>query len=471
VSSILILSTTLLTDRMLRYSTFGKVEFPEGLTIWTNAPDREAWAAAAPGWRIEAFPEVRELRGAVQALRRIVDYSFDFHHNNQSRQSFWRWRRKVELERSHRLLRCVGWGISKCGLQHRLENRVLRIIRRADRGECVAGGLGRLQPGCVVAMSPFRYLEPGVISAAESMGTRVGAFITSWDNLSTKARMPNTYDFYLAWSARMQEELSAACGGNVPERTRIVGAPQFDAFRDTHFAEDRQTFCARHALRSDEPIILYCLGSPNLIKEHYGALAFGQRVAAGDLGAVQVLVRPHPVFGEAQEIEALKTIHQRVRVQNAGRVRDGFRRRYQDVECIRDWVSTFRHADVVINLSSTVAIDAALFDKPIVNLDFDPEPGKPNQRLVKDVNHLWSHFRPIAESGGVALVDTPDQLVSAVRRYLQEPGLHRQQRRWIAKFVCGHTDGRCGQRMAEAILELGGVDRMPMSLEARNGSR
>jgi len=36
-------------------------------------------------------------------------------------------------------------------------------------------------------------------------------------------------------------------------------------------------------------------------------------------------------------------------------------------------VNTFRHADVVVNFSSTVAIDAAIFDKPVVNLDFDPE--------------------------------------------------------------------------------------------------
>jgi CDP-glycerol glycerophosphotransferase (TagB/SpsB family) len=128
--------------------------------------------------------------------------------------------------------------------------------------------------------------------------------------------------------------------------------------------------------------------------------------------------------------------------------------RAQDTDQIREWVNTFRHADVVVNLSSTVAIDAAIFDRPIVNLDYDPEPGAPNQRLVKDVNHVWTHFKPIAESGGVWLVDDAAAMIEATRTYLAHPELHREQRRAIAALVCQHLDGRCGGRMASALIDF-----------------
>jgi CDP-glycerol glycerophosphotransferase (TagB/SpsB family) len=128
--------------------------------------------------------------------------------------------------------------------------------------------------------------------------------------------------------------------------------------------------------------------------------------------------------------------------------------RSQDEIQIKEWVNTFRHANVVINLSSTVAVDAAILDKPVVNLDYDPEPGQPNLALVKDVNHTWTHFKPIAESGGLWLVNRPEETVEAVKTYLANAGLHRNQRRWIAEYVCQHLDGHSGERMAEAILDF-----------------
>ncbi len=89
-----------------------------------------------------------------------------------------------------------------------------------------------------------------------------------------------------------------------------------------------------------------------------------------------------------------------------------------------------------------------------MNLDFDPEPGQPHQALVKDVNHVWTHYKPVAESGGVWLVNSVDEMVEAVKIYLCHPELHQEKRRWIAEYVCGYLDGRCGERMGEAILDF-----------------
>ena len=101
-----------------------------------------------------------------------------------------------------------------------------------------------------------------------------------------------------------------------------------------------------------------------------------------------------------------------------------------------------------------LSIDAALFDKPIVNLDFDPEPGAPNQQLVKDVNHVWTHFKPVAESGGLWLVNNYEEMVKAILTYLKKPSLHCEQRSFITKYVCGYIDGNCGERIANAILDF-----------------
>jgi hypothetical protein len=109
---------------------------------------------------------------------------------------------------------------------------------------------------------------------------------------------------------------------------------------------------------------------------------------------------------------------------------------------------------VIVNLSSTAAIDGALFDKPVVNLDFDPEPGKHKQTLVKEINHLWTHFKPVAESGGLWLVNDLAEMIAAIRAYLAQPALHRAERRQMAEFVVQFLDGNSGARMAAALLDF-----------------
>ena len=89
-----------------------------------------------------------------------------------------------------------------------------------------------------------------------------------------------------------------------------------------------------------------------------------------------------------------------------------------------------------------------------MNLDYDCAPGQPNQALIREINHSWTHFKPVAESGGLWLVNNPRELVDAIRSYLANPSLHREKRRWMAEYVCGYLDGQCGERAARAILDF-----------------
>jgi hypothetical protein len=261
-------------------------------------------------------------------------------------------------------------------------------------------------------------------------------------------------DGYLVWSEQMKRDLHQFYPRSQQVPVYVIGAPQFDVFFQDRFFQTREEFCATQGLRPDIPTIVYALGSPNLLREHHGALYMAQRVVNGDLGDVQLLVRPHPLFDEGKEAIEFASFGPRVVVQQHSETDSATMKRFQDKYRISEWVNTLRHADVVVNLSSTFTVDAAIFDRPIVNLDFDPEPGQPNQALVKDINHLWTHFKPIAESRGVWLVNDLHEMVEAARTYLRQPDLHREQRRWIAEYVCGYLDGRCGERMAHATLDF-----------------
>lgn len=450
---LLVLTTSLLTDRMLWYSDF----FTEtcrhfDVTTWAwGCALREAGSWAAPAVQVEAFPRVGHFPMVPHTyMRRVNEFLWDYRLRPPSRLSHRRHVVDPALPLWVRTAKIPARALAALHLERPFERLVGRLLASYDRSPDAAARLRASPPSLILATGPMRFDEPAVVAAARRLRIPTIAMMTSWDNLSTKRRMLFEYDAYIVWSEQMRRELHHFYPRSRTAPVYVVGAPQFDVFFREEFHQTREQFCVQAGLRPEAPIILYALGSPNLIREHHGALEMARRVVRGDLGDVQLLIRPHPAFDTAREAALLEELRPRVVVQRTGDPSASYRS--QSRAQIVEWVNTFRHADVVVNLASTVTVDAAICDRPVVNIDYDPEPGRPNQGLVRDANHLWTHFKPIAESGGVWNVNDADELVAAVAVYLRRPELHRAGRRWIVTYVCGTVDGQAGTRLAEAVV-------------------
>lgn len=450
---LLFLSSSLLTDRILRHSSLMCQLSAAQVRIWTSACLENCGPESAAGATFEGMPALRPFREFPYTyLRRLNDFAWDRRLLPPSRISMMKHVRRQSLSALMRALKVPASAIAALGLEERFESWLERFLLAYERSPEATRLLEQDRPAVLITTGPHRYEEPAIVASAKRLGIPTLAFITSWDNITTKNRIPFRHDGYLVWSERMKEELLRFYPQISETSVSIVGAPQFDVFFQERFTQTRSAFCDRFGLRPDLPIILYALGSPNFLKEHHGAIALAKRVESGELGEVQLLVRPHPLFDSGAEAKALDHFGDRVRVQRTADRELPTVRRAQRTEDVSDWVNTFRHASVVVNLSSTATIDAAICGKPVVNLDYDPEPGQPNAELVHDVNHAWTHFKPIAESGGVRLVRSETEMITAIRDYLMDPAADTEKRKWIVSHVCGRVDGRAGARMADAVL-------------------
>jgi hypothetical protein len=455
---VLLLSSSLLTDRMLLHTQCLKALSKDvRFSVWaTSARDAdlcEAWKSASVA--VEPFPEIHPFREVPHNyLRRLNDFVWDFRQCPPSRMSMMRYIRDKQQSPLIKSLKLPARALAFLRMEKLFENQLERLLLNYKRSPEAFSRLQTNLPSVLITTGPHRYEEPAIVLEAKKLGIPVLAFITSWDNLSTKSRTVFKYDGYLVWSKQMEKELRHFYPHSREVPVYVIGAPQFDVFFEERFYQSREEFCAAQGLRADLPIILYALGSPNFLPEYSSVSYLAERVARGELGDVQLLVRPHPIHDNAAESALLRKFAPRVVVQQTGKAGAAVNARSQDENQITEWVNSFRHADVVVNLSSTAAVDAAIFDRPVVNLDFDPEPGQPNQALVKDINHNWTHFKPVAESGGLWLVDNLKEMVDAVQAYLKNPELHREGRRWIAEYVCEHLDGLSGERMAQAVIRF-----------------
>ena len=458
MADVLVMSSSLFTDRMFLYTRFLKVLSSEAcVKVWaTSARNNDlqgAWTTRQA--QIEDFPEVFPFKEfPYNYLRRLNEFVWDYRQRPPSRLSMMRHVRDRIQKPYIRALKVPARGLALIKAERPIEDRLERLLLSYKRSPEALERLRTNPPAVLVATGPFQFEQPAIVGVAKNLGIPTLALIPSWDNISTKNRMMFRYDGYMVWSEQTKRELHHFYPYTRQVPVFVVGAAQFDLFFQERFRLSRDAFCAEQGLRPERPIILYAISSPNVFREHHGASYLAERIAEGELGDVQMIVRPNPIHDYPELRELSRRFSPRVIVQQTSEDGLALTARSQNERHISEWVNTFRHADVVVNLSSTVAIDAAIFDRPVVNLDYDPEPGQPRQALVKEVNHLWTHFKPVAESGGVWLTDNPEETVEAVKTYLAHPELHREQRRWIAEYVCGYLDGRCGERMAEAILDF-----------------
>ena len=452
---ILLVTSSLLVDRVFLYT--------DVVSSLANSYDVVVWAASFGNHRarsmwdtcpaeVEPLPAVRPFREMpYNYLRRLNEFAWDYRMRIPSRMSMMKHVRDKRLDLKVRSMKLPARLVAACRAERIFENQLEKLLLSFPRSPEAEARLRELRPSAVVITGPFQFEQPAIMAAAKKLGIPVLAYIPSWDNVSTKNRMVFTYDGYVVWTEKIKKELREIYPTARNKPVYVVGAAQFDIFGREEFRQERGEFCREQGLDPNIPIIVYAIGSPNFLKEHHGAIELARRIERGELGQVQMLVRPHPIHDKAQLKEMFRRFGRYAKVQETADADTSLVARSQDESQIREWINTFRHADVVVNLSSTVTVDAAIFDRPIVNLDFDPQPGQADQELIRDVNHMWNHFKPVAESGGIWLVNDFDELANAVNTYLRDPSLHRAKRKWLAEYVCGWIDGKCGLRMSEAI--------------------
>ena len=459
---VVFLSSLFATDRILLHSTLLDQLAPHAEPfVLSEAVNEESFPRNHHHGRY--FHSVKLPRGfptKFNLLRHFTTYLWDRAAGSVSRESMWRLRKGRESAPRERALRTLAGAAAPLGLHAWMEAQTEKILVNQGAPAATSSWLRQTQPALVVAMYPFLESQAVTIAAAKHLGIPVAAFITSWDNITTKARMIFDYDSYFVWSERMKEDLFEFYPASQRRPVTVIGPPQYDVFWQPHFHLTRREFLNLYGLNANKPVIVYCLGSPNMIREDHGALQFLERARNDEqLAAAQIILRTHPGHLESglTELDEIKRRFPHVVIQ--GPQRHWQRQPFQGEEAIGEWINTLRHADVVINLSSTIAIDAGIFDRPVVNLNFDPQPGRPNEQMIKEINSRWNHFHPVAQSGGVWSVNDINELVAATKTYLQSPALHRAERRWMVEFVCGKMDGRAGQRMADGILASLGIER------------
>jgi hypothetical protein len=110
-------------------------------------------------------------------------------------------------------------------------------------------------------------------------------------------------------------------------------------------------------------------------------------------------------------------------------------------------------ADVAVTTSSTLSIDAACADTPIVNVFFDGTrqvaPAVSTARFMH-----YTHYAKLLETGGIAPARTFEEFILAMNRYLADRTIDAAGRREIIRQQLTLLDGQAGRRTADSLLRI-----------------
>ncbi|MQA28675.1 MAG: hypothetical protein GEU82_02390 [Luteitalea sp.] len=448
------------TLRNFVYSgTLDQVAGSVDLTVMSVLPSAELSALLS-----SRFDDVRELapiaeRVAVTRLRELLDVAHGRWLWSEAAQSRWRVRDSEATTPALRLKRMV-----KKAACYPLANRAgIRLLERAERAASKWLRTTReylelfetLRPSLVFNASHVH--SPHAIQATQAaqwLGIPTATFIFSWDNLTSQGRIIPSYDHYLVWNDDLRAQLLDIYRSVRPEQVSVTGTPQFDFHFRPEFRLTREDFCRKVGADPSRPIVFYSTGMANpMFGEPRIVEGIADIVAGLDqFGPPQLLVRVYPK-------------------DRTGRFDDLKQRRpdilFPEVPWEPAWLTpkpedsalltnTLRHAAVGINAASTISLELCMFAKPVVNVGYNP-PGMNIWPWDYGRFYTFEHYRPVVESGAVAVARSESQLREMLVDALRAPDARAPQQRALMSRMFGSTlDGQSGARVAECLVALAG---------------
>lgn len=290
------------------------------------------------------------------------------------------------------------------------------------------------------------------IQAANWLKIPTATFIFSWDNLTSQGRITLPYDYFLVWNEQLKQQLLEMYEWIDPEQVFVTGTPQFDFHFQPKFYQSREEFCTEIGADSERPIVLYSTGMPNHMP---GESEIVEEIAdmlkeIGGEKSPQLLVRVYPkdLTGRFDELKKRRTdiLFPKIAWEEAW-----LTPKFEDSYAL---VNTLRHSACGINVASTISLELCMFDKPVINVGYNP-PSVDSKTLKYGDYYEFDHYKPIVKSGAVEVAWNADQMCDLIKKAFNEPERRRGERWKLIRKMFGRTlDGNSGKRVADVLLEI-----------------
>jgi hypothetical protein len=292
------------------------------------------------------------------------------------------------------------------------------------------------------------------VQAAQWLGIKTATFIFSWDNLTSQGRIIPAYDYYLVWNADLRRQLLSLYPDVRDEQIVVTGTPQFDSHFRPEYYWSRRELCMRVGADPERPLVLYTTGMPNHMprEQHLVEQIADMLGTLTGCGNPQLLVRVY-AKDRSGRFEELKSRRKDIIFTDALWHPNWLTPKVEDLPLL---TNLLRHADVGINVASTVSLELAMFDKPVLNLAYNAD-GMQTGEVPFSSYYDFEHYSPLVEKGAVYKCKDPEELRGALQKVLsgsEERQASHRRLSFINEMFGDTLDGKSGERVAKALVSL-----------------
>ena len=293
-----------------------------------------------------------------------------------------------------------------------------------------------------------------LLRALKNNDIKIIAHILSFDNLTSRGYLPIDYfDQYFVWNKKMKSELINFYGIK-KQNIKITGTPQFDFHIGKRFALKKQyvlkkvgivkpnyiLYCANHfALTPNEPILFEC------ILKQLEKYDFSYKL--------DIVLRLHPM-DKYERWEKIITRYNNIYINKpwSSFNRNSFNWGTPSSKDISFYSNLIKHSSIVLNIASTVSIDAAVLDIPTICLGFHPT-DKQESKFYYDL-HFTEHYKDITSMKSVDLATSKENFIELFKNNLNDNTLKRSNRKDLVKYYLGDsTIGSSSDIIAKNLID------------------
>ena len=321
----------------------------------------------------------------------------------------------------------------------------------------VAALLDRHKPDLVVAPDVVFPLDRIFVRTAKQKGYTVVGLTRSWDNLTSKGVIQVLPDKLILHTSRMKQQAVDLVG--MPEVDIVVtGPPDYDKYFKP-IGISRDEFLQSLGIPSHRRLVLF---APFYDEYTGSALIMLNGLIRGIQDGrlpndIHFIVRYRPATPEFKDGVIEKSEH----ITFTKPCEYYFPVNNRAIAPTKDWefspqdadllVHSIAFSDIVVITYSTLAIDAAACDRPIIGIRFDADPNTPMKNRVTEIHDAHDHYGELEATGGIRLVNTMDEFIEGINFYLSHPDADRAGRKKMLQEQVEFTDARNGKRAAEFI--------------------
>lgn len=367
-----------------------------------------------------------------------------------------RWLRRRESSRQHirsRLAWALGYLMRFSRLNYQLYDLSERLYRGSVDLNPMRDHLKQISPDLLWSTAYIAYHEHAYVSAADDLNISVLASVLSFDNLTSRTSYMHHFSHYTVWSEWMKRQLVHFYPHVSSERVTVTGTSQFDFHRRKEFCLTRQETLSFLGLKSTDRYFVYGASTqilapdePRLVRQLAQQMSLDH-----ELMHYKIVVRLHPLDdwsrwqAELSQLENMSFSG----AWNEEPDSDGWAF-ITPAEQIKI-VSLLTHAEACINIASTIGLDAAILNRPVIGIDFRYESNAPQEILYEE--YYTEHYSPLIHHGAVAIAYKWDELMTLMNEAITCPEKHKNGRQSAVHEICGMVDGYSASRLVSTVLQ------------------